>query len=289
MASKNRLSVNFTSETILSHIKNFSHVSNLSSSYVAEELIKATLIDGYMPFNGSLKDDYKLHGYTQTNKTLPTNRLRLASIKIVESVPVTLSPKSTPLPDYNFTFSHLLFKPKSLFTNQQEKNAWLKNALVKEVTLHMNRYCAHLISTLGEAPDIAHIFLHRADVRYSEDSDGSIHVRVTPYVHILPLMSSEVRRYHIDHPRITYKNFRQILSKPWRQREYSHHLLLEHASSSRSGGYFIGFRHQPEHDIIDADKHFFTQDITFQNKSTTVLCKIHIHPRDIKVRKNPQR
>lgn len=295
MASKNRLSVNFTSSTLLDYVKTLARVNKMSHSYVAEELIKSAVIKGYAPFVDFPGDSFKLLGYTQVNSISPEKRLHLGTMKEIKNEMVKLSPLSIPLPGFSASSTHLSRKGAALFSGKPapksecNKKAWKINFLFPEIENHLKVQLPIVIGALGEAPDIAHIFLHHADVAYHEDTDGTISAKIIPHIHVLPLINSEVHRYHIDHANITYKNFKQVLSSPWQTRKYSHHLLLEHASSSRSGGYFIGFCHQPERDTAGERHDFFKHESFVGGNPTTTLCKIHIQPRDIKIKENPKK
>ena len=283
MASKNRLSVNFTSSTTRNYIKMLSDVNGMSQSYVVEELIKMALFGVKNPFKAIPENNqFSLENVAFINQIELHKRLHLSAVKQLGNEWLSFAPQPMVLRSFPVTSTLLSRKAAALF---DESNSRWEKGIANDIRQHINGELHRIIASLGGVPDIIHIFLKRANVKYEMNENGDISASVTPHLYVLPLMNDGVRKYHIDHANIVYKNFKFMLTNEWRHRKYARRLLLEHASASQSGGYFVGFLHQPENDTAHERKDFFTHKTPSFSGSIQTLCKIHIHTRDIRFKR----
>lgn len=284
MASKNRLSVNFTSSTTRNYIKMLSDVNGMSQSYVVEELIKMALFGVKNPFKAIPENNqFSLENVAFINQIELHKRLHLSAVKQLGNEWLSFTPLPMVLRSFPVTSTFLARKAAPLFEAPGTivDPQWGKD-IPNKIREYITEKLSHIIASLGDVPDIIHIFLNRADVKYDINENGDVSASVTPHLYVLPLMHDGVRKYHVDHANIVYKNFKFMLANEWRHRKYARRLLLERASASQSGGYFVGFLHQPENDIAHERKDFFTHKTPSFNGSIQTLCKIHIHTRDIR-------
>ena len=213
-------------------------------------------------------------------------KLYLSAVKQLGNEWLSFPPQPMVLRSFPVTSTFLARKVAPLFEapGKTVHSQW-ENDIPNNIRKHISEELPHIIASLGGVPDIIHIFLKRADVKYEINEIGDASASVTPHLYVLPLMSDGVLKYHIDHANIVYKNFKFMLTNEWRHRRYARRLLLEHASASQSGGYFVGFLHQPENDTAHERKDFFTHKTPFLSGCIHTLCKIHIHTRDIRFKR----
>lgn len=282
MASKNRLSVNFTSATTRSHIQELANVSGMSQSCVVEELVRVALSKDLSSLSAIANDPPLLRHAALTNEMSRHERLLLSAVKRVNKECLCFTPKRMVLRSFPFPSTPLPRKAEVLFNGPEKAvNTQWKSDLPNAIREHINTELPRIIGSFGETPDIIHIFLRRADVEYEIGENGDVSASITPHLYVLPLMRDVAQKYHLDHENIAYKNFKAMLTHEWRPRRYAQQLLLEHASSSRSGGYFVGFLHQPENNATHEPKDF----LTINSDDVQVLFKIHIHARDIRLKR----
>lgn len=145
-----------------------------------------------------------------------------------------------------------------------------------------------IIGQLGDTPDILHLFVKKAVVRYYLDDHGSIIFKIRPELHALPLFINDAMKSRLDLLQVKFKQFKDVAVNGWGNMKYERLVLIDNASTSRSGGYFVGVSLYKLDYITDEYKDFHYIDINSDTGLESVNYMVHIHHRDVKFKRIPK-
>lgn len=142
-----------------------------------------------------------------------------------------------------------------------------------------------IIGQLGGVPDILHLFVKKALVQYYCDDYGQLHFKIRPELHLLPLIIDDAMNSSLDFLQVRFKQFKDVAVNGWDKRKYERIILIDNASTSRSGGYFVGVSLCKLDYMVDEYRDFHCIAIDNDTGRKSVNCMVHIHHRDVKFKR----
>lgn len=291
MPSHNRITVNLPSRSLYSDLKKLAQKTELTLSGLVQKIVIASLRSDATDtvFLEGLRADTSpdevaiqernltriLHRTVmkQREKHTPDNRVTL------NARPLVLHDYQYELPavefERNIQIEHLNCK----ITNEYKKLA--RDSLRDHVT----RMVPLITSQLGGVPDILHLFVKKALVQYYCDDDGQFHFNIRPELHVLPLIIDDAMNSRLDFLRIRFKQFKDVAVNGWDKSKYERLILIDNASTSRSGGYFAGVSLYKLDYMADEYKDFHCIPVSNDTGQESVSCMVHIHHRDVKFKR----
>lgn len=199
---------------------------------------------------------------------------------------VTLNAKSFVLGNYQYESSFLEFERYNRFESLGGK---ISSELKKPVRDALREYVISMvpiiIGQLGGTPDILHLFVKKAEVKYYHDGDISWRFNILPELHILPLFINDAMNSRLDFLEIRFKQFKDVAVNGWDKSKFERLILIDNASTSRSGGYFVGVSLYKLDYMTDEYKDFHSISIDNETGLKSVNCMVHIHHRDVKFKR----
>ncbi|HAT3905063.1 TPA: hypothetical protein I9Y49_003781 [Citrobacter koseri] len=286
MTSRNRITVNLPTNELRRHIEKLALSRGLTCSGLIRDLISASLSDNaeaaqFMDEIRRGKNVINNNREEDVTRILRTTRKQQG----VEQQFV-LNARELVLADYNFILS---FNEVTQFAQQHKlmgKSSNALNELVKaNLKTHITEKVPAIVGRSGGVPDILHLFVKNAKIRYVMNDNGLWEFRSRIVLHLLPLFIDDAQKSRLDFFNIKFKQFRHVAVNGWDKKKYERLVFIEQASRSRSGGYFVGLSPY-DIDYTMAEYNDFTPaQITHGAGSYSLNFIIHIHHRDIKIRK----
>ncbi|CFR01941.1 Uncharacterised protein [Yersinia frederiksenii] len=279
MTSKNRITVNFKSE-IYSHLIRMAGKEGPSLAGLVQRIVTAAIRNDIV--DTMLLEKLRLHvtsGDKDSARTKPDVLKILyetSQLDLNENIIIILKSREIILPDYSFQLIDI--EP----FHHGELAYSLKEQARDKIREFIKREVPAILGQLGGVPDMLHVFIKLAKVECHQDKNYSWNFKVTPKLHVLPLFYGDINGSKLDFYNIIYRQFRDIAKFRWKQSEYERFFLIDTASHSRSGGYFIGCswleinQHKKEY------KDFFSVNVNDDLKPKDVFCRVYIHNRDVK-------
>src|SRR5471030_454181 len=291
MPSNNRITVNLPSKSLYSALKKLAQKTDLTLSGLVQKIVIASL-------RSDATDTFFLEGLradTNTDEVKIQKRNLTRILHHTLSVPkegytsdklVTLNARSIVLSDYQYAAPDVKFTRHTQYgTLGANVSDELKKLIRESLKEYVNSRVPIIIGQLGGTPDILHLFVKKAVVRYYRDDHGSIIFKIRPELHALPLFINDAMNSRLDLLQVKFKQFKDVAVNGWGNMKYERLVLIDNASTSRSGGYFVGVSLYKLDYITDEYKDFHYIDINSDTGLESVNYMVHIHPRDVKFKR----
>lgn len=285
MTSRNRITVNLPTNELHRHLEKLAQKRNLTCSGLIRDIISASLSDNV--------DAAKFLDEIKENKNA-TNSMEEDVSRILQATRIqqragrqlVLNAREQQLADFNFTLSfndlkqleqHNVLLGKSSNTLKELVKNKLKNHIAEKMPV--------IIDRLGGVPDIIHVFIKNAKTRYVMNKNGIWDFRSRIVLHLLPLFIDDAKKSRLDFFNIKFRQFRHVAINGWDKKNYERLVFIEQASSSRSGGYFIGLSPYDIDYTMAEYKDFTPAKISYGSDLYSLNFMIHVHHRDMKIRR----
>lgn len=285
MTSKNRITVNFKSE-IYSHLIRMASKEGPSLAGLVQRIVTAAIRNDIV--DTMLLEKLRLHITSGNKDSAHTERdvLRIlhetSQLDVNKNIIIILKSREIILYEYIFELADT--EP----SRRGELTSFLKEQARDEIRGYIKQKVIDILGALGGEPDMLHVFIKLAKVECHQDKNNLWHFKVTPKLHVLPLFNRDINGSKLDFFNITYRQFRDVATLGWKQSEYERLFLINSASHSRSGGYFIGYSWLEINQLEKEYKDFFSVHVNgdhYQPKD--VFCRVYIHNRDVKFKVVP--
>lgn len=259
MVSKNRMSVNFSSETMYKQIQRLAIEHNISQSRIIESILEKHFYND--PTNATYADLDWLYSdaalYVRNrNKTpgniyikdLLSNTVKLNNGRrcIINATPLARIPfrfecKHSDVLEWRFEFKKFI-----------PKRSKLNEMLLGEIKLFDEEFLAMLPSE----PDLLHVMLSEINVNITMNTDASVEIEpherantvtinVVANLFLLPVFRHSEHtpnKINFDFINLHYRLFRAVAQEGWNRAKYSHLICVkEHPEPTvKSGGFFVG-------------------------------------------------
>lgn len=291
MPSHNRITVNFPSKSLYSDLKKLAQKKELTLSGLIQKIVIASLRSDVTDtlFLEELRADISPESADKKDRNLThilhSTVMQKSKTPLSDNL-VTLNAKSFVLGNYQYESPVLEFERYNRVGSLGDK---ISSALKKLVRDSLREYVIskvpNIIGQLGGAPDIIHLFVRKLEVKYYRDGDISWHFNILPELHVLPLFINDAMNSRLDFLQIRFKQFKDVAVNGWDKSKYERLILIDNASTSRSGGYFIGASLYKLDYMTDEYKDFHCISIDNDTGSKSVNCMVHIHHRDVKFKR----
>lgn len=291
MPSHNRITVNLPSRSLYSDLKKLAQKTELTLSGLVQKIVIASLRSDATDtvFLAGLRADASPDEVAIQERNLTRILHRTVSMPKEEYTSVrrfTLKASSLALRDYQYELPALEFERN---TQVKHLNCKITNEYKKlardSLRDHVTSMVPLITSQLGGVPDILHLFVKKAWVQYYCDDDGQFHFNIRPELHALPLLIDDAMNNRLDFLQIKFKQFKDVVIKGWDKSKYERLILIDNASTSRSGGYFVGVSLYTLDYMADEYKDFHCIPIDDDTGRKSVNCMVHIHHRDVKFKR----
>lgn len=279
MTSKNRITVNFKSE-IYSHLIRMAGKEGPSLAGLVQRIVTAAIRNDMV--DTILLEKLRLH---VTSGDKDSARTELDVLKILhetrqldlnENIIIILKSREIILCDYSF----------KLIDTEPFRSGELTGSLKGQARDKIREYIKWevraIVGQLGGVPDMLHIFIKLAKVECHKDKNNLWIFKVTPKLHVLPLFNKDIKGSKLDFFNVIYRQFRDVAKFGWKQSEYERLFLIDTASHSRSGGYFIGCSWFEINQLKKEYKNFFSVHVNDNLELKNVFCRVYMHNRDVK-------
>lgn len=291
MPSHNRITVNLPSRSLYSDLKKLAQKTELTLSGLVQKIVIASLRSDVTDtvFLEGLRADTSLDEVEIQERDL-TRILRSTVMRERENYTsdkrVMLNARSLVLRDYQYERLTAEFERN---TQVELLNSKISNELKKTVRdslrEHVTNMVPLIIGQLGGVPDILHLFVKKALVQYYCDDYEQLHFNIRPELHVLPLIIDDAMNSRLDFLQIRFKQFKDVAVNGWDKSKYERLILIDNASTSRSGGYFVGVSLYKLDYMADEYKDFHCISIDNDTGRKSVNCIVHIHHRDVKFKR----
>jgi len=291
MPSHNRITVNLPSRSLYSDLKKLAQKTELTLSGLVQKIVIASLRSDVTDtvFLEGLRADTSPDEVEIQERDL-TRILRSTVMrereKYTSDKRVMLNARSLVLRDYQYERLTAEFERN---TQVELLNSKISNELKKPVRdslrEHVTNMVPLIIGQLGGVPDILHLFVKKAVVQYYHDDYGLIHFKIRPELHVLPILINDAMNSKLDLLQIKFKQFKDVAVNGWDKRKYERLILIDNASTSRSGGYFVGVSLYTLDYTTDEYKDFYCIPIDDDTARKSVNFMVHIHHRDVKFKR----
>ncbi|MGP0945486.1 hypothetical protein [Serratia sp. CY74737] len=286
MTSRNRITVNLPTNELRRHIEKLALSRGLTCSGLIRDLISASLSDNaeaaqFMDEIRGGKNVINNNSEEDITRILRNTRKQQGAEQ-----QLVLNARELPLADYNFILS---FNEVTQFEQQHKlmgKSGNALNELVKtKLKAHIAEKVPAIVGRSGGVPDILHLFVKNAKIRYVMNDNGFWEFRSRIVLHLQPLFIDDAKKSRLDFFNIKFKQFRHVAVNGWDKKKYEQLVFIEQASSSRSGGYFVGLSPYDVDYTMAEYKDFTPAQITYGAEPYSLNFMIHIHHRDMKIKK----
>lgn len=281
MTSKNRVTVNFKKES-------FRILEDLARQYgpslagLTQRIVTAAIRDSMadqlylenLRFSVAVTENDDKKKKEDIGRILKLTRRRDES----SNTNILLRSRAMMLSDYRDNFS------APAFIDDRDAAEMFKEQARAHLKQHVINSIPAIVEQLGGSPDMLHLFVKKAAVRCDEIKAGLWSIIITPELHVLPVFNADLHKSKLDFCSIGYRNFKDVAVKGWDCQKYESLLLIDHATRSRSGGYFIGVSWADIDYIENGYENFHEIKENTPNYPIDLLCKIHIHNRDVNVK-----
>lgn len=290
MPSHNRITVNLPSKSLYSALKKLAQKTELTLSGLVQKIVIASLrFDATDTlFLDELRADTTPEKAGAQGQNLTRILHSTVMIQREKHTPdkIKLNARSIVLPDYQYAAPDVKF---TRHTQAGTLGANVSDELKKLVRESLKEYVISrvplIIGQLGETPDILHLFVKKAVVRYYRDDHGFIIFKIRPELHVLPLFINDAMNSRLDLLQVKFKQFKDVAVNGWGNMKYERLVLIDNASTSRSGGYFVGVcLYKPDY-IMDEYRDFDCINIENDSERNFLNYMVHIHHRDVKFKR----
>lgn len=290
MPSHNRITVNLPSKSLYSALKKLAQKTELTLSGLVQKIVIASLrFDATDTlFLDELRADTTPEKAGAQGQNLTRILHSTVMIQREKHTPdkIKLNARSIVLPDYPYAAPDVKF---TRHTQAGTLGANVSDELKKLVRESLKEYVISrvplIIGQLGGTPDILHLFVKKAVVRYYRDDHGFIMFKIRPELHVLPLFINDAMNSRLDLLQVKFKQFKDVAVNGWGNMKYERLVLIDNASTSRSGGYFVGVcLYKPDY-IMDEYRDFHCINIENDSERNFLNYMVHIHHRDVKFKK----
>lgn len=291
MPSNNRITVNLPSKSLYSALKKLAQKTDLTLSGLVQKIVIASLRSDATDtlFLEELRADTTPEEAGAQGQNLTRILHSTEMIEKEKHTPdklIKLNTRSIVLPDYQYVAPDIKFtrhtQAGSLGANVSDE---LKKLVRESLKEHVISRVPIIIGQLGSTPDILHLFVKKAIVQYYCGDYGPVFVKILPELHVLPLFINDAMNSRLDLLQIKFKQFKDVAVNGWGKMKYERLVLINNASTSRSGGYFVGVSLYKLDYITDEYKDFHYIDINSDTGLESVNYMVHIHPRDVKFKR----
>ena len=290
MPSHNRITVNLPSKSLYSALKKLAQKTELTLSGLVQKIVIASLrFDATDTlFLDELRADTTPEKAGAQGQNLTRILHSTVMIQREKHTPdkIKLNARSIVLPDYQYAAPDVKF---TRHTQAGTLGANVSDELKKLVRESLKEYVISrvplIIGQLGGTPDILHLFVKKAVVRYYRDDHGFIIFKIRPELHVLPLFINDAMNSRLDLLKVKFKQFKDVAVNGWGNMKYERLVLIDNASTSRSGGYFVGVcLYKPDY-IMDEYRDFDCINIENDSERNFLNYMVHIHHRDVKFKR----
>lgn len=291
MPSHNRITVNLPSRSLYSELKKLAQKKELTLSGLIQEIVIASLRSDVTDalFLEELRADISPESVEKKDRNLTRILHRTVSMpkeKNTLDEVVTLNACSLVLRDYKYEApDEISFRDTRAGYLGDNVSGDFKKLVRESLREHVFKMVPLITEHLGCKPDILHLFVKKAVVQYYSDDHGSLHFKIRPELHVLPLFIDDVINSMLDLLQIRFKQFKDVAINGWDKGKYERLILIDNASTSRSGGYFVGVSLYKLDYMAEEYKDFNIIPIGNDTWKTSVNCMVHIHHRDVKFKK----
>lgn len=294
MPSHNRITVNLPSKSLYSALKKLAQKTELTLSGLVQKIVIASLRSDATDtlFLEELRADTtpeKAGAQGQNLTRILHSTVMIEKEKHTPDKLIKLNTRSIVLPDYQYVAPDIKFTRHTQAGSLGAKVSDELKKLVREsLKEHVISRVPMIIGQLGGTPDILHLFVKKAGVQYYHDDYDLIHFKIIPELHVLPILINDAMNSKLDLFQVKFKQFKDVAVNGWGKRKYERLILIDNASTSRSGGYFVGVSLYKLDYIVDECKGCHYIDIKSGTDLKSVNCMVHIHPRDVKFKRIPK-
>jgi hypothetical protein len=291
MPSHNRITVNLPSRSLYSDLKKLAQKKELTLSGLVQKIVIASIRSDATDtvFLDELRADISPESAEKKDRNLIRILHSTVSMPKEEHTSdrrVTLKASSLALRDYQYELPAVEFERN---TQVEPLNCKVTNEYKKlardSLRDHVTSMVPLITSQLGGAPDILHLFVKKALIQYYCDDDGQLHFNIRPELHVLPLLIDDAMNSRLDFLQIRFKQFKDVAVNGWDKSQYERLILIDNASTTRSGGYFVGLSLYKLDYMADEYKDFHRISIDNDTGRKSVNCMVHIHHRAVKFKR----
>ncbi|ECJ2453609.1 hypothetical protein JGY68_000084 [Salmonella enterica] len=267
MPSKNRITVNFSSEHLCNFIKDTAKKNNISPSKLAENLLINAI-------QNELKDPklfLENQSFGRNRNLLPQNFYRkgLAAsvVEVDDGIHGTILAKNHIIPYMKRIYPDCLSDGGEQKLTHDMVNEKSVKKFINEI---INKTPGDGINAFSHCPDMAIKIVTEAKVSYEFKKDPytngkHIEVIINIEYRTIPLFYNNKENpkfYCFDYENIRYMTFKEVATQGWNRSKYSHLLHIpdfykNNRNKKTDGGYFIGLLYE-EKTFEPSDKNGFT-------------------------------
>lgn len=245
MASKMRITVNFSSSELYKFIVAKSEKTKNSFSSIIESLALKGL--GRNIDSGDV--DFIPGDMIKKNKNLVPAKLYSQGLEFN----YFMTSDNKIYTERSYSVSGLVFdiniplilkhhpRRTSKYVDNEMVRGWVSEDLKSRIGIHDYSVCT---------PDIVLSFVYKVNVTcHKVNKDGTAELKISYSYHFIPVYMNkreQEKMYQLDFMNIKYRSFLDVAKKGWNRGKYSHILHIQGMDEKTSGGYFVGVLNEPQ-------------------------------------------
>lgn len=263
MPSKNRMTINFSSKETLRMIQADALKNKISQSRVVEELLRFAYEEKIR--NGSYATEEKSYQRNKNNfpKEIFQSDFRNNILKNVNGKAIACNPTLFSVGS-SFTLPNtydLGKKMPPVFRIRTDARHGAIQEIKKVSKFDVKSIVELNYKETKMVPEYCLLFINEMNINYQASPDGqdTISCRVNAAVYAVPVYMNKLNNKNLlrfDFLNITRRKFSDVVLNGWDRSKYSHLLPInttkKNSLESEDGGYFIGIRHESEHDELES-------------------------------------
>lgn len=290
MPSHHRITVNLPTREFCNSLKGLAQKRELTMSRLVLDIVIACLrFDASSArFLEELRHDLKEgnsdeEGFNR-NETRILHRTTTVVPKKDTCEQIVLKAGECRLRDYEFTIPDISSQSGFLSNAKRKMNDNIRTKVLGMLKAFIVDEIPAITQFMGGTPDILHVFVKKAMVKYYEDNDSNCNVRIQTTLHVLPLFLNDVRNSRLDFPGIRFRQFKALAVKGWDKSKYEKMVFIENASETKSGGYFIGLAWNKMEEMDEIYEGYDIFNTGSAEEPQNIYCRVHMNDRDVKLK-----
>lgn len=195
---------------------------------------------------------------------------------------IELKAQECSLRDYNFTIPDISTQSEFYSKARRKMSGDTRTAVAEMLRAYIVKEIPVITGQMGGAPDFLHVFVKKATVKYYEEHDFNCNVRILTTLYVLPLFLKDVANSRLDFPGTRFRQFKRLAINGWDKNKYEKMVYIEHASGTKSGGYFIGLAWNKSDSLDEIYEGYEMLTVGDADKQKNIHYKVHMHSRDVK-------
>lgn len=295
MPSHHRITINLPTREFCSDLKRLAQKRGFTLSKLILEIIIACLrFDASSArFLEELRNELKEGNAGEKNFTWDETRILHRTSIVVPNEDkdkdtsgayerIILNAHECRLPAYKFTIPDLSSQSEFCLKARSKMSDKDKDAVRDELKKNVLSEVPRIVGQLGVTPDILLLFVKKAIVQYDKDKNLNSSIRTLTTLHVLPLFLKDAANSRLDFPGIRFRQFKTLAVDGWDKNKYEKMVYIEHASGTKSGGYFIGLAWNKRDSLDEIYEGYEMLNVGDADKTKNILYKVHMHTRDVK-------